>query len=268
MTKYRIGVVDFLNAAPLVNGLDRERGLELVYDVPSALSDQLAKGKLDVALVSTVECFRNENFRILPEIGICSEGPIKSIKLYSRGRPEDAERVALDRGSRSAAVMTRITYLEFFQQPDVQFFEIEATRTPEDVDADAVLLIGDTALKADPGSLQSTDLGALWTDRTGLPFVYAVWVCHKDLRTERILPMLMRARDRGLPDRPRLAQTAARQLDLPAARLTQYLCKNLSYNLGEREIKGLERFRDIASEHGLCSRHDVPFTGARVQPVL
>ena len=268
MAKYRIGVVDFLNAAPLVHGLDRERSFELILDTPSALSDRLAQGDLDVALISAIECFRHDHLRILPEIGICSEGPIKSIKLYSRGRPEKAERIALDRGSRSAATMTRVTYLEFFQKPEVSFFEIEPTLQPETVNADAVLLIGDAALKADPGSLQTTDLGALWTERTGLPFVYAVWACHKDLRTERLLPALLRARDRGLPDRPRLAQTAAQKLDLPVARLTQYLCKNLRYLLGEREIKGLERFRDIASEHGLCNRHDVPFTGARVQPVL
>ena len=55
------------------------------------------------------------------------------------------------------------------------------------------------------------------------------------------------------------------ELDLPAAGLQQYLTRNLGYELGEREIKGLERFRDIASEHGLCRKHDVPFVGARVQ---
>ena len=268
MAKIRIGVVDFLNSRPLVHGLDRERGVKLIYDVPAALSEKLKKGELDVALISTIECFRNPDFRILPEIGVCSEGAIKSIKLYARGPLERARRVALDRGSRSAATLTRITYLEFFQQLETTFFEIPPTLDPQSVDADAVLLIGDTALTADPGELTPTDLGALWTERTGLPFVYAVWACHKSTPTERVMPMLLRARERGLPQRPVLAQQAAKELGLPAAGLTQYLTKNLRYQLGEREIKGLERYRDIASEHGLCNRHDVPFTGARVQPVF
>jgi chorismate dehydratase len=268
MAKTRIGVVDYLNSGPLVHGLDRERTVELVYDTPAALSRKLRKGELDIALVSSIECFRYPDLRILPEIGICSEGPIKSIKLYSRRSLSRVERVALDRGSRSAATLTKITIQEFYQQPEATFTEIAPTLNPTEVSADATLLIGDAALKADPGHLKVTDLGALWTERTGLPFVYAVWTCRKNLRTDRILPILLRARDRGLPERPRLAQRAAQELGLPAAGLVQYLTKNLRYHLGEREIKGMERFRDIASELELCNRHDVPFSGARVQPVF
>jgi chorismate dehydratase len=267
MSKTRIGVVDYLNARPLTFGLEREPGVRLVPDTPAALARGLRKGNLDVALISTIECFRNPDFRILPEIGVCSEGPIKSIKIFSRGAPEEARRVALDSSSRSAATLTRLIYLEFFERQDTEFFEIAPTLDPETVEADAVLLIGDPALQAEPGSLEVTDLGALWTDRTGLPFVYAVWACRQDLAVDDVLPMLMKARDRGLPERPRIAIEAAKELGLPAAGLRQYLTKNLRYQLGEREIKGLERFRDLAHEHELCNKHDVPFVGARVQTV-
>ena len=49
-------------------------------------------------------------------------------------------------------------------------------REAEDVDADAVLLIGDRAMRAClPGFAYAFDLGQEWFDWTGLPFVYAVW---------------------------------------------------------------------------------------------
>ena len=267
MSKISIGVVDFVNARPLVHGLDRERGVELVRAKPSDLAAQLRKGDLDVALVSSIECFRSPELRIVPEIGICSEGPIKSVKLFLRKPLEQVEKVALDAGSRTAAALARMVFLEFLQKPGVAFHETPATLDPERVAADAVLLIGDTALRAKAGSLETLDLGWFWTDRTGMPFVYAVWACRKGKAMDAVIPLLMRARDRGLLERSKIAAVAAGELDLPVAGLNQYLTRNLRYHLGEREIKGLERFRDIGATHHLCNRHDVPFLTARVQTV-
>src|SRR5262249_57698254 len=47
-----------------------------------------------------------------------------------------------------------------------------------DEQADSKLLIGDAALRSafeDP--TPHHDLGRLWTERTGLPMVFAVWAC-------------------------------------------------------------------------------------------
>ena len=262
--KIRIGCVDFVNARPLVHGLDKERGVELVLDRPARLAQALRRGELDVALVSSIECFRTPALQIVPEIGICSEGPVRSVKLFLKKPLEQVERVALDAGSRTAAALARMVFVEFLQRPGVGTREIEPTLEPAKVDADAVLLIGDPALRAKPGNLESLDLGWFWTDRTGLPFVYAVWACRRGKVSEDVLALLLRARDRGLLERSRIAAAAAAELDLPVAGLTQYLTRNLRYQLGEREIKGLERFRDIGVTHNLCNRHDVPFLKVRM----
>ncbi len=265
MQKIRIGVVDFVNARPLVWGLDKERGVELFRDRPAALAHALRKGDLDVALVSSIEVFRSPELKVLPEIGICSEGPVKSVKLFLKKPLEQVERVALDSGSRTGAALVKMVFAEFLQKPGVVSIEIEPTLEPAKVDADAVLLIGDPALKAKPGALEPLDLGWFWTDRTGMPFVYAVWACRQPKVLDLALPYLMRARDRGLLERSKIAALAAEELDLPIAGLQQYLTRNLRYQLGEREIKGLERFRDIGVTHGLCNRHDVPFLQVRIQ---
>ena len=264
MAKIRIGVVDFVNARPLVWGLDKERGVELVRDRPAALQHALRKGELDVALISSIEAFRTPELRILPEIGICSEGPVKSVKLFLKKPLEQVERVALDAGSRTGAALVKMVFAEFLLKPGVVAKEIEPTLEPSKVDADAVLLIGDAALRAKGGALEPLDLGWFWSDRTGMPFVYAVWACRKPKIVDSVLPLLLRARDRGLLERSKIAAAAAHDLDLPVAGLTQYLTRNLRYQLGEREIKGLERFRDIGATHGLCNRHDVPFVQVRL----
>ncbi|MSR45564.1 MAG: hypothetical protein EXS13_00590 [Planctomycetes bacterium] len=264
MTKIRIGVVDFVNARPLIHGLDKERGVELIRDRPAALQHALRKGDLDVALISSIEAFRTPEVRILPEIGICSEGPVKSVKLFLKKPLEQVERVALDAGSRTGAALVKMVFAEFLLKPGVETREIEPTLEPAKVDADAVLLIGDAALKAKAGALEPVDLGWFWSDRTGMPFVYAVWACRKPKDCEMVLPLLLRARDRGLLERSKIAEKAAADLDLPVAGIAQYLTRNLRYHLGEREIKGLERFRDIGVTHGLCNLHDVPFAQARL----
>ncbi len=265
MQKIRIGVVDFVNARPLVHGLDRERGVELVRGRPAQLQQALRKGDLDVALISSIEAFRAPELKILPEIAICSEGPVKSVKLFLKKPLDQVEKVALDAGSRTGAALVKMVFAEFLLKPGVVSVEVEPTLDPSKVDADAVLLIGDAALKAKPCALEPLDLGWFWTDRTGMPFVYAVWACKKPKAFDAALPLLMRARDRGLLERSKIAAVAAEELQLPVAGLTQYLTRNLRYHLGEREIKGLERFRDIGVTHGLCNLHDVPFATVRLQ---
>ena len=55
----RIGAVNYLNSKPLVCGLEGlAPDVRVTYDLPSRLADSLAAGRLDVALVPSVEFFR------------------------------------------------------------------------------------------------------------------------------------------------------------------------------------------------------------------
>ena len=57
----KIGIVKHLNARPLTYGFEKSGSHELVFENPSVLKDLLLKGKLDTALISSVECIRNES---------------------------------------------------------------------------------------------------------------------------------------------------------------------------------------------------------------
>jgi chorismate dehydratase len=194
----RIGAVQYLNTRPLVHGL-ASSGVALSYDLPSRLADQLATGKLDVALIPSIELFRCDQYRVVSDACIGCRGPVMSVKLFFRTAPERVQSLAVDEGSRTSATLARILLAERFGVlPAIAVLPIGAALT--DTPADAVLLIGDRALAMPPGATSFQviwDLGDEWCRWTGLPFVFAVWAAHKNLDTRSVEPLLTRARDAG-----------------------------------------------------------------------
>src|SRR5262249_15529358 len=146
---------------------------ELVLEVPSRLADRLAEGSLDVALIPAIEYFRAGRYTLVPNISIASRGPVLSVTLFSRRPWSEIRRVALDEGSRTSAGLTQVL-LRRRHGVRPELVPLPLDRAAEDIDADAVLLIGDRAMRAClPGFAHAYDLGQEWHDWTGLPFVYA-----------------------------------------------------------------------------------------------
>ena len=84
-------------------------------DLPSRLADGLVAGRLDVALVPSIEYCRNPGCTIVSDACIASDGPVRSIKLYSRVPLERIGSLALDEGSRTSATLVRIWLKERFR---------------------------------------------------------------------------------------------------------------------------------------------------------
>src|SRR6476660_4511947 len=71
----RIGAVNYLNSKPLVYGLDAlAPQVRMTYDLPSRLADSLATGRLDVALVPSVEFFRTPESTIVSDACVACRG--------------------------------------------------------------------------------------------------------------------------------------------------------------------------------------------------
>ncbi len=256
----RLGTVPYLNAMPLVEGLARQPGVELVEDVPSALLPRLRGGELDAALVSAVELFRDPALAWVPGGAITSRGPVASILLFVRGPPAAIRRLALDSSSLSAATLTRVCLDGFLGVPDAT---LEITRCDPgvplgEIDADAVLRIGDPALRTDPAGHTVLDLGALWTEATGLPFVYAAWLARPDAPGERLAALLDAARERGLARRPELAARFAADHGMDPDACLSYLRESIGYRLGADEQAGLAAFGTRAAALGLVDHASLP----------
>lgn len=266
----RVGAVQYLNTKPLVHGLDgcgtssagsAQQRLELSYDLPSRLADQLTSGSLDVALIPIVEVFRG-GWRVISDVCIGCRGPVMSVKLFFRTAPPRVRRIALDEGSRTSAALAQVLLHERFGiRPAVEPLPIGSGL--EATDADAVLLIGDRAIgphggPADPapsrkvGSFQLIwDLGDEWCRWTGLPFVFAAWATRPGVTTAELEPQLAAARDRGVANLAAIAAAEAAPHGLTVPQCLSYLRDNLHYHIGPAEREAMSRFRELTGSLGL-----------------
>src|SRR4029453_14916808 len=111
----RIGAVSYLNTKPLIYGLGQLAPQhELLLDLPSRLADDLAAGRLDVALIPSVEFFQNPDYTIISDARIACRGPVHSVKLFSRVPVRSIESLALDEGSRTSVALVQILLREQF----------------------------------------------------------------------------------------------------------------------------------------------------------
>lgn len=261
----RLGAVQYLNTRPLVHGLGRgstDRGnaaapLNVVYDLPSRLADRLAGGQLDIGLIPIVELLRG-GATLVSNACIACRGPVMSVKLFFRTRPEQVARLALDEGSRTSAALARILLAERYGVRP-RFASLPIGASIGDTDADAVLLIGDRALEPVIGSFQLVwDLGDEWVRWTGLPFVFAAWAARPGVESTGIdLPQvaaeLEAARDRGVSNLAAIAAVEAAGHGLTVPQCLSYLRDNLHYQVGDAETAAIRRFRDLAVAHGLLT---------------
>ncbi len=253
--RVRIGAVNYLNTKPLICDLEQlAPQAELILDVPSRLAELLADGHLDVGLIPVIEYFRAGRYSIVPNIAIASRGPVLSVTLFSRVPWTAIRRVALDAGSRTSSALTQILLGKRYNvSAEVVSLPLECEA--DDVDADAVLLIGDRAMRAClPGFQHAFDLGQEWFDWTGLPFVYAVWAVREGVDLRGVDEALGRAKERGLDRAGPLAHAEAPRLGLDAGFCRRYLSNILHFDLGPREQAGLHHYYMLACEMGLARR--------------
>ncbi len=248
-SKLRVGAVNYLNTKPLIERLtDFAPNIELTLDLPSRLADQLAAGQLDVGLIPVVEFFRGDNYSFIPNIAIGSRGPVLSVTLFSKVPWEAIRTVALDEGSRTSAALTQILLRKRYGvKPEVCPLPIEAPA--EALDTDAVLLIGDRAMRAClPGYRYAYDLGEEWTNWTGLPMVFAVWAVRAGVHLGEAEAAFRKAKEYGLAHTGAIAQREAERLKLDAGYCRRYFTNVIRYNLGPVELAGMRKFREFVGE--------------------
>jgi chorismate dehydratase len=238
----RLGRIGYVNMAPVFYRLDAE--VEEVVGVPTELARALLAGEVDVAPIPSIEYARHaDSLRVLPRLCVSSEGAVDSIQLVSPVPLDEIRRVAVTPESATSVVLARVLL------PD-------AAQVALGEDADATLLIGDAALQSafeDP--TPHHDLGRLWTERTGLPMVFAVWACADPPREglaeleDALVTSLRLAR----AEPERLAREASDRYGYPAGFLARYFEK-LRYRFGPRERAGLYTFLELARAAGELDR--------------
>ena len=258
--RLKIGAVNYLNSKPLIEGLDElvSPWGDLRLDYPSRLADDLTAGRLDVALIPSIEYFRGQNYEVISDACVAAHGPVLSVKLYSRVPWGDIRSLALDEGSRTSATLVRVLLAERHGVfPKLRPLPLD--HRTEETDADAILLIGDRAISPPAEKFRGTwDLGEEWFQWTGLPFVFAMWVARHSVEATGTSPlaeieeMLSRSRDLGVERLDGIARREAPLLGLSLPTTISYLSENLQYRLGPAERNGLKLYYELAAGLGLA----------------
>ena len=252
MKRVTLGAVDYLNARPLVYGLElHNHEFAVRFDSPSKCAALLHERSIDVGLIPTIEYLRgHEVYHAVPGIGIVSEGAVASVAVFTSLPLDRVRTIAADTSSRTSQALLRVLCFESFGV-DADFRPM-APDPPEMLRrCDAALVIGDAALFFDHESagVAKIDLGEHWTRLTGLPFVWAFWAGRPGALSPDHVQTLTRARDAGVAASDAIA--AAYCSPDRVARGQAYLRDNIRYTLGEREEAGLSRYFELAEKHGV-----------------
>jgi chorismate dehydratase len=243
----RVGSVSFLNAKPLIYGLEDADDLELSLAVPSGLLEGLRRGELDVALLPVIDYQRMEGLRVVPSGGIGCFGETLTVRIFTN-RPGDGIRtLACDTDSHTSVALARVIFAERYgTRPTF----VDWTRE-EDQPCDARLLIGDKVVCDEPAGFEhQLDLGSAWRALTGLPFVFAVWTARDGVDLGDLPRRLEEAKRRGLENVAEIVKRYAMGRGWPAGLALQYLSVYLKFDVGERELEAIGLFHDLAAKHG------------------
>ena len=252
--KLRVGCVSFLNALPLIDGLQNHPALDIRYDVPSRLLDDLVQDKVDLALCPVVDYQTSPiPLRIVPVGGIGSEGETLTVRLFSSVPFESTTELYADTDSHTSVILAQVVLHELYGLRPA----IRDLTDPLPAAAQTVLLIGDKVIRSAPDDSRypfQLDLGRAWLDLTSLPFVFAVWMCRQDASLGRVPQILNQQRRHNATQIPRIVARHASDAGFSRQVAEAYLGRILRYDIGPLELAAIERFWRQAHALGLLPR--------------
>lgn len=270
MDPLRIGIVKFLNTVPLVEGLDKISRLSLVPAPPSRLSDMLVAQTADLALVSIIDAALAASPLAMLSCGMIGcDGPTLTVRVFSSIPLDQITTLHGDTDSHTSIALARIVLLRAFdRRVKIEPFDTSGSRSRESDWPEALLLIGDKVITSGPPLHRfayQLDLGEAWKKLTGLPFVYALWMCRSaDLENPdscsaiRLAESLLdRQLRHNLTRLDRIIQDRAAEFRWPPDLARQYLGDLLRYQVGDNERIAVARFFEEALSCGILTPEQV-----------
>ncbi|HWC02120.1 MAG TPA: menaquinone biosynthesis protein [Methylomirabilota bacterium] len=237
----RVGRISYLNVEPFFHAFPWPIAQSLP---PRALGEAVAGGQVDAGPLALADCVRLEGTVGRLPFGIVGPTRAQSVLLFS-DRP-----IAELGGCRIAVTGETSTSVRLLRILLAFRYEVPApTLVGLDERADAVLLIGDAALRALRRQWPRTlchDLGDEWTSWTGHPMVFAAWAVRLDTPAaarEGLESALGVALDAGLASLPAIA-ARRRDVGLSEDEIVTYL-GSFRYRIGPDEEKAVAEYRRL-----------------------
>lgn len=259
MPQFTVGCVPYVNAIPLVwhfEKLGKESPVKVIYDIPSKLPELLDSNQAQAILVSSIDAIRTPNRTIANGVCIGSNGPVESVRLFSRVPFGLIQTLALDASSMTSNRLAQIILQENYGSRP------QTLAMPPDIEkmldvCDACVLIGDNGMTAQYPGTRVLDLGEAWTDTTGLPFVWAYWTGTQNSLNPTLVNHLNQAYQETLTEqktfKPEVIQYAAQKANWTEQTTSAYLHNCIRFPLDASAHKGLQTYKQK-----LISTHLIP----------
>jgi len=270
MQRTRIAAVRYLNTAPLIEGLEKLEGVELMPSVPARIVDLLLQNQADIGLASVVDAMRAKGKLTLLPVGMIGcDGPTLTVRVFSEVPFAQVKTLHVETDSHTSVALARVIFEKVHGvRPHIVEFDarervevgggcvsvmegVGEGKGSELVNAwpETVLLIGDKVVTDAPPAdryAYHMDLGEAWKGLTGLPFVYAMWMCREeDAGKEHIktaMEILDRQRRHNATRLDWIVHMRAPGARWPMAEAKRYLGTLLRYEVGPREQEAVAQF--------------------------
>lgn len=177
----RVATVKYLNALPFLNALkelELQNLVELTEAAPSECADLLKQDLVDIALIPVAAISDFSKLVLVSNYCIACDGAVRTVKLFSDYPVESIQQIILDESSRTSNLLVQILCRDFWKRSDIIFSKPES-KNP--ILKSGFVKIGDEVFNLENQFAYEYDLGQVWKEFTGLPFVFAIWVSKKDL---------------------------------------------------------------------------------------
>lgn len=267
----RIGMVNYINVAPIYE-IWKEQSLPADWQViegqPSQLNKLLAENQIDMGFVSSYAYAAHpERYQILADLSISATGPVGSVFLFSELPIEalEGQSVLLTGQSDTSVRLVKIILEEFFQiHPHYAIGDVSGEQVKTS-GARAVLAIGDDALRLKSQNRYPVqlDLGEIWHQKTGLPFVFSVCAVREEFliaqpETARVIRQtLVDCRKQGARRMAEICDRVARRIPMDCEACSRYLL-GIEHDLSPVKIQALERFFQYLVDRGEAPSETLP----------
>ncbi|MBI3111435.1 MAG: aminofutalosine synthase MqnE [Ignavibacteriales bacterium] len=251
-TSHVIGKIPYLNSVPFYSYLER-RQFRVMPITPRRMGVLAEKGQVDAGLFSLVDFLgQQETLQLMPYC-IATRDQVKSVLLFSNHgwKDLDGKTVGIIDDTATSVKLLRIL-LEKKYGVNPRFHRMHSGINNYE-EFDAVLLIGDEALRHKRTGLRGFDLvydlATEWYEWKKLPFVFAVWAVKKNMAPDRqseLSSIIAASLNKGEEDLGTVSLVHAKSLGLASDEAVEYL-EGFNYRLGEREKEAIQAFESLLS---------------------
>ena len=255
-----VGKIPYLNSVPFYHEFEK-RQFKILPVAPRRMGLLQEKEQIIGGLFSLMDYFRHEGKLELLDWCIATRDQVKSVMLFSNhGWADlDGRRIGITDDTSTSVRLLQVL-LEKKHQVRAQFERLHAGIN-DYAGYDAVLLIGDEALRRNKHGLEGFeliyDLAKEWYDWKKMPFVFAVWAISRSLPPEtksELCKTIEHALARSAGSLGATGLLHGRQIGLTESDVEEYL-EGFNYRLGERERDAMKDFRKLVFELENVSIH-------------